>query len=122
MRLRKPWSVTTLAVVGLFALAGCGQSETEAEPNIEAIEESTSPSAASMQPESTSAEIETETFASESSHSSGDASLLSTCPEYAAADHESVAGIEGMMTLAADSDASEQEMAEANAQMQATRS
>lgn len=122
MRLRKPWSVTTLAVVGLFALAGCGQSETEAEPNIEAIEESTSPSAASMQPESNSSEIETESFGSETSDSSSDDSLLSTCQDYAAFDREFVAEIEGIMTLAANPDASEQEMAEANEQMQGLRS
>ena len=122
MRLSKPWSVTTLAVVGLFALAGCGQNETEAEPNIEAIEESTSPSAANMQPEPNSSETETEGFGSETTDSSSDDSLLSTCQDYAAFDREFVAEIEGIMTLAANPDASEQEMAEANDQMQGLRS
>lgn len=120
MRLRKPWSVTTLAVVGLFALAGCGQSQTEADPNFEAVEESTSPSAAQMSPETNGSD--TEGFGSETSDSSGDDTLLSTCQDYAAFDREFVAEIEGIMTLAANPDASEQEMAEANEEMQGLRS
>lgn len=119
MRLRKSWSVTTLAVVGLFAVAGCGQQDdSDADPNFESLEESSSPMPADLQPEAEGSEAETESFESESSDSSGDDSLLGTCQDYAAFDRGFVAEIEGIMTLAASPDTSEQEMTEANDQMQ----
>lgn len=125
MRLTKPWSVTTLAVVGLFALAGCGgDNASEANPSFEAVEESSSPMSADPQPETEAPETEaaTEGFGTEESDTSGDDSLLATCQDYAAFDRGFVADVENIMTLAADPEASEEEMAAAHGQMEDFRS
>lgn len=121
MRLRKSWSVTTLAVVGLFALAGCGQggdNDSEADPSFESLEESSSPMPADPEPETE----EAESFETDDSAAGGDDSLLATCQDYAEFDRGLVADIENIMALAADPEASEDEMAEAHGQMEDFRS
>lgn len=121
MRLRKPWSVTTLAVVGLFALAGCGQSDqntSDADPNFEAIEESSSPTT-SYQPETDG--FETDSFATDGTGVSEDG-LLGTCQDYAAFDREHASGLQRVVTVVSNPDASEQEQTEAHETIQQVRS
>lgn len=118
MNLRQTLPVSALAVAGIFGLAACSGGISDADPNVESLEET-----AEATPSPT--EEATEPFPSPESspssmspESSADASSLNaTCESYWEFDQEFAPGIENVMMTAMDPNASDEERTEAHDEM-----
>src|SRR5699024_5524665 len=118
MNLRQTLPVSALAVAGIFGLAACSGGISDADPNVESLEET-----AEATPSPT--EEATEPFPSPESspssmspESSADASSLNaTCESYWEFDQEFAPGIENVMMTAMDPNDSDEERTHAHDEM-----
>src|SRR5699024_1734148 len=109
MKLRQTLPVSALAVAGLFTLAACSGGISEADPNVEALEETE---------EATPSPTQETTEPSTSPESSASSSTLNaTCESYWEFDQEFAPEVEDVMMVAMDPDASDEERTEAHEEM-----